>query len=104
MIRAHGELKHKCDWPGCEYIGRTVATLQSHSAIHSNDFPFACIWPHCDKMFKTRDGMRKHHLVHKGEKNKVCPWPGCQYRCITSGNLNIHINQVHKMSLTRSSQ
>ena len=104
MKCVHGELKHKCDWPGCEYECRDKRLLKSHSILHSNDYTIACIWPNCDKMFKTRNNMRTHLLVHKGEKNKVCPWPGCQYRCITGGNLKIHINNVHKKSLTRDSQ
>ena len=103
MNCVHGELKHKCYWPGCEYECRDIYSLKNHSILHSSDYTIACIWPNCDKMFKSSTTMKGHLLVHKGEKNKVCPWPGCQYRCITGTNLNIHIKNVHKKSLTRDS-
>ena len=101
MSGVHGELKYRCDWPGCEYVCRDKRLLKDHSSLHSNDYTVACDWPQCDKMFKTRSTMREHVLIHKGEKRHVCPWPGCQYRCITGTNLKIHIKNVHKKSLTR---
>ena len=92
----HAEKKLRCDWPGCEYRTTRMFTLRHHSYVHSTECTVACIWPNCDKMFKNASYMRQHLLTHKAVKRHACPWPGCQYRCITGGNLKIHINNRHK--------
>ena len=96
FLRNHSDKWQFCDWPGCEYKSRRKSTMDSHSASHSNQYTVSCIWPNCDKKFKTKQYMRSHLLTHKQEKRHVCHWPGCQYRCITAGNLKIHINNRHK--------
>ena len=92
----HSGKRFPCDWPGCEYIGTRTETLKRHVLVHDTQPRVACIWPNCDKMFKNASYMRQHLLIHKGVKRHACPWPGCQYRCVTSGNLKIHINNRHK--------
>ena len=91
----HSDIWYSCEWPGCDYKTKRKSSLRGHIASHGVEH-IACVWPQCDKMFKTITNMKQHLLTHKQEKNQICPLPGCDYRCITPGNLKIHMKNRHK--------
>ena len=91
----HSDNWYSCEWPGCDYKTKRKGGLRCHMATHGDEH-IACVWPKCDKMFKTNANMKSHLLTHKQEKNQICPLPGCDYRCITAGNLKLHMKNRHK--------
>ena len=95
-VESHSSVRLHCDWPGCDYTCNRKERLKGHCQSHTNGYTIACIWPNCDKMFKTKHTLSEHLKVHKGVKANVCNWPGCHYKCITAGNLRIHVKNVHK--------
>ncbi|XP_054156316.1 uncharacterized protein LOC128954746 [Oppia nitens] len=89
-------IKHRCDWPGCDWIGYG---LSFHKKQHLGEKPFVCDWPQCDKRFITLGNLQNHLNVHNNVKPYVCLWPGCDYRCANGGNIITHRKRVHEMKL-----
>ncbi|CAG2101122.1 unnamed protein product [Medioppia subpectinata] len=91
---AYKRLKHRCDWPGCEWTGRGIA---EHKRSHTGEKRYQCLWPDCGQQFRKSCHLTNHMNVHNNVRPYACHWPGCQYRATNSANLIAHIKQVHKM-------
>ncbi|CAO1413602.1 unnamed protein product [Diamesa hyperborea] len=77
-----------CEQSGCEYQGKTMEQLRSHSRKHQQIEPkYACA--HCDYKTKLTSHLKRHEMIHKNERPFKCPY--CEYSCNNSENLRKHV-------------
>ncbi|CAG2166473.1 unnamed protein product [Oppiella nova] len=58
--------KHRCDWPGCEWLGNDIA---KHKLIHTDIVrPYVCEWTDCGKRFRERISLKTHQNIHNTSK------------------------------------
>ncbi|XP_054163977.1 zinc finger protein 143-like [Oppia nitens] len=72
FIAIRKNVNHRCDWPGCEWIGEGMTV---HKRLHLGEKPFVCDWPQCHKRFTTS---------------------GCEHRSGNASNLSKHRKQMHQ--------
>ena len=88
---------HSCDWPGCDYKGRTRYRVEQHKiARHYPDDTtrkFACSHPGCDWKFKTKRHLTVHLETHKTREGVQCQHCGKDYK--DSTGLKTHILHQH---------
>ncbi|CAG2166690.1 unnamed protein product [Oppiella nova] len=86
------ELKHPCEWPGCEERFSSKANLLNHMDNHSGELKYQCSWPGCHRKFVTRSSLNSHQLRHKKPDKYPCQWPGCGQQLATSSALARHMS------------
>lgn len=124
-LRQHKRVVHSTDRPfTCETCGKsfkTNRTLEVHSTIHQEVFPFTCDFPGCDKTFKRAESLANHARRHRNDRTHFCDQCGkgfysskdlkehvrthtgekpfscdiCGYKCALAGNLKKHL-KTHK--------
>ena len=69
MTKHSGELKFKCEHPGCKFSTNYSMSMQKHSRNHEDkfesQFPFACALPSCDFRRRSKAEMMKHERNHE---------------------------------------
>ena len=91
------KLKYSCDWPGCDYKGKSEHRIREHkTAIHYLEDTtriLACSHPGCGKKFKTKKSLSQHLETHKTGERVQCQHCGKDYK--DSTGLKIHVFHVH---------
>ena len=94
------KFKFPCDWPGCDYKGRSMYWVGQHKIMrHYPDDDttrkFACEHPGCGKKFKTKKYLSSHLETHKTVQCEHC---GKDYK----GDLSLRAHVLHKHTRERS--
>ena len=84
-------VKVKCDWPGCDYVGRR-STLYSHRLRHQNKpKPLVCNRDNCGQSFSCEQSLREHtHDVHNANRLLKCRHSGCTFETYKSREMKRH--------------
>ena len=92
------KFKFPCDWPGCDYMGRSRYWVGQHKIMrHYPDDDttrkFACEHPGCGKKFKTKGYLSSHSETHKTGERVQCQHSGKDFKDSTC--LNNHVLHHH---------
>ncbi|CAG2111455.1 unnamed protein product, partial [Medioppia subpectinata] len=60
-------VKHRCEWPGCDYEGPN-GSLRKHTLVHTGERPHGCHWPDCGKRFTLSHQLNEHMNIHLNVK------------------------------------
>lgn len=85
-------MKHKCDFPGCDYGAVGPGKLQEHKNKHLGIRNNVCHI--CGKTFTYRKHLQRHEKTHYPQKMLHCPL--CDYKNIRSDKLRAHVRTHHK--------
>ena len=94
------KLKYSCDWPGCDFKGRSMYWVREHQILkHYPDDDttrkFVCEHSGCGKRFKSKRYLTNHLESHKTVQCEHC---GKDYK----GDLSLRAHVLYKHSMERN--
>ncbi|KAL5281407.1 hypothetical protein ACFFRR_005046 [Megaselia abdita] len=97
VLKAHmkslnREKKYHCEI--CQRKFLTEISLDQHAIRHTSEPTFEC--PYCGLKKYTKKELGVHINYHTKERPYPCTWPGCSYISYRGGEINRHLNAVHK--------
>ena len=125
------ERPYPCDFDGCDRAFARARKLLEHRRVHKDLKLFECPHKECGKRFVKQQSMNEHvkaihekrkfkcktcghesisssgrdyhrKKFHEKDKNRKCPH--CTFATLTTGNLKLHIKNMHKDRLDENGQ
>ena len=94
--KAHPCPKHTSAFDNDETPQKHLKSMYPDRSVHKR---FSCDHPFCDYSTDVKGDLNKHMVVHTGVKPFKCIYQSCAKDFTQQGNLDRHINTVHKGSV-----